>query len=82
MKDTFKLYIHAESTEQGIVQCETKAEVACSEDMAVSVIVNLMKSNEDMRDIIHSAVFMCMADVPIIRKVSNKDDDNEPKLDD
>lgn len=78
MKETFKLTIDAESTEEGIIQCETKAEVACSEQMAISIIVNLMNNNEDMQDIIYQAVFMHMADVQMIKKV--EDIDGEPDL--
>lgn len=79
MKETFKLIINAESTKEGVIECETKAEVSCTEQMAISVIVNLMNNNQDMREIIYQAVFMHMADIQMIRKV--EDNNEEPDLD-
>lgn len=80
MKETFKLTIDAESTQEGIIQCETKAEVACTEQMAISIIVNLMNNNEDMREIIYQAVFMHMADIQMIRRVDDNNSSIEPDL--
>ena len=54
--EKFILEINATSDDGNAIQCETKASVSCSEEMAVGILVNVMKQNDDLKELMFKAV--------------------------
>lgn len=74
MKESFKLEIHASCVDGEKIECKIEAAVSCSKQMAVGVLIQLIKGNEDVKSLLMEAM-MCE-----LMERKGSDIDEEPDL--
>jgi hypothetical protein len=84
MEEVFNLSISAKSNDVSkAIRCETRIEIMCSNDMAVSIMANLIQENEDLKTIFSEALVRVMTDPVNIQKITPdeyNDVKREPEL--
>ena len=68
----FNLEISAESPNGEAVKLETNVNIHCDKEMAVSVVVNVLKSNEHLKIIFAEALLISMADEKISENITDE----------
>ena len=60
MIEKFFMKIDAESPDGEAVRCETQIKVACTSEMAISVMANLMRQDAALKEIFTKALIMSL----------------------
>jgi hypothetical protein len=73
MKESFKLEINAKSVDGQSIECKIEAAVSCSNEMAIGVLCQLIKGNDDIKRLLMQAM---------MHELVTRDgkDDSEPEL--
>lgn len=59
--EKFKMTIDAESHDGETVKCETKVEIACTKELAISILANLMRREPSLKDMFMHAIVASMS---------------------
>jgi hypothetical protein len=73
MTEKFFLKIDAESPDGEAVRCETTVKIACSSEMAISIISNLMKKDSSLKEIFTKALLFSLTDSIETEKISDEE---------
>lgn len=69
----FYLKIDAESPDGEAVKCETQIKVQCTEEVAASVLANIIRQDNNIRKLFAQAMLMCIEDSEISENISDKE---------
>jgi len=69
----FYLKIEAESPDGEAVKCETKIKVQCTEEVAASVLANIIKQDANIKKLFTQAMLLCMEDVTMSEDISDEE---------
>jgi hypothetical protein len=73
MTQKFFLKIDAESPDGEAVKCETQIKVACSTEMAVGILANLIKQDSNLKRLITEALLISIGDDITTESISDEE---------
>lgn len=73
MTQKFFLKIDAESPDGEAVKCETQIKVACSGEMAVGVLANIIKQDSNLKKLFTEALLMSMGNDVMTESISDEE---------
>lgn len=68
---TFKLKIDAQSPDGVAINCHIESSIHCNKDMAISIMANMMRKEPEIKEIISTAVMLCMSGEEITQEISS-----------
>lgn len=74
MKESFKLEINAKSVDGKSIECKIEAAVSCTNEMAIGVLCQLIKGNDDIKRLLMQAMMH-----ELVTK-ETQGDNSEPEL--
>jgi len=75
MKESFKLEINATSIDGESIECKIEAAVSCSSEMAIGVLVQLIKGDNNIKRLLMRAMMQ-----ELTSSVDSSKDNSEPEL--